>query len=469
MVKELHASITKISNNVYQNIFESASDGILIIELETLKFKLANKAIASMLGYDIEEIFHLNLEDLHPGNSLSFALEEFERQVKEQAYLSQDLPLKRKDGSTIYADVNTTIVYIGGKKCLLSIYRDTTNLHKLQTLTIATEAKYASILRVAPIGIGLVFDRVITLASDRLCEIVGYSRQELLGQDARIVYPDQEEYIRVGRKIYSDMKKFGVGTTDTRWKRKDGKVIDVDLRFTPVYADDFSAGITFTALDITERKQAEDREEFLLTLLSHDLKNKIYIINGYLKLLSSTDLSDKQLEMINKALGACNASNKLIEKVVMLREIGRREEIQLVPIEPLITAAIGRIYDKAVDEGITINLDPITGRVMGGPLLEECFYNILENSVKHADCSEIRISHTKLKKRLKITFEDDGIGLGKDLLDKIWLRGMKGEKSDGLGLGTFLVYQIITNYNGTIKVSTSPLGGAKFDIYLKKS
>jgi len=115
LVKELHASITKISNNVYQNIFESASDGILIIELETLKFKLANKAIASMLGYDIEEIFHLNLEDLHPGNSLSFALEEFERQVKEQAYLSQDLPLKRKDGSTIYADVNTTIVYIGGR------------------------------------------------------------------------------------------------------------------------------------------------------------------------------------------------------------------------------------------------------------------------------------------------------------------------------------------------------------------
>ncbi|MHA1971726.1 MAG: PAS domain S-box protein [Candidatus Hodarchaeales archaeon] len=467
-MKELPDNSTTISTEEYQNIFEAASDGILIIELETHKFKLANKAIASMLGYEINEIFNLSINDLHLEESFSFNLERFGQYGRQRSFLSQDLPLRKKDGSVIYADVNTTLVDFLGKECLLCIYRDTTYLHKLQTLTIETEAKYASILRVAPIGIGLVFNRIITLASDRLCEIAGYSRQELLGQDARIVYPDDEEYLKVGRQIYSDMRKFGVGAIDTRWKRKDGKIIDIDLRFTPIYSDDFSAGITFTALDITKRRQVEEREEFLLTLLSHDLKNKMHIINGYLKLLSNTGLSDKQLTMVNKALGACDASNKLIEKVVMLRGIGRKEEIQQVSIEPLITAAVGRVYDKAIEEKITINLDPISGNVIGGPLLEECFYNILENSVKHAKCSEIRITHTKLKNRLKIIFEDDGHGIHQEILKNIFIRGVKGEHSNGLGLGNFLVYQIIINYGGTIKVSSSSIGGAKFTIYLKR-
>ena len=51
-----------------------------------------------------------------------------------------------------------------------------------------------SIFRAAPIGVGMVCDRVITQVNNRLCEMVGYSRNELIDQSARILYPSDEEF-----------------------------------------------------------------------------------------------------------------------------------------------------------------------------------------------------------------------------------------------------------------------------------
>ena len=70
--------------------------------------------------------------------------------------------------------------------------------------------------------------------------------------------PTDEDFEYVGREKYAQIRDRGTGTVETRWKRKDGKVIDVLLSSTPVDPSDLTAGVTFTALDITERKQAEE-------------------------------------------------------------------------------------------------------------------------------------------------------------------------------------------------------------------
>ncbi len=116
----------------------------------------------------------------------------------------------------------------------------------------------SSIFRVAPVGIGLVADRVIRQANERLCEMVGYAGEELIGQDARLLYPDQADYEYVGTEKYRQIAAQGTGTVETRWRRKDGTIINVLLSSTPLNLDDWSRGITFTALDITSRKQAEE-------------------------------------------------------------------------------------------------------------------------------------------------------------------------------------------------------------------
>jgi len=121
-----------------------------------------------------------------------------------------------------------------------------------------SEATLRSVFRAAPTGIGVVADRIIKQANERLCEMVGYSREELLEKSARIFYPTDEEFEFVGQEKYAQIRKQGTGTVETRWRRKDGKIIDVLLSSTPIDSSDLSIGVTFTALDITSRKQAEE-------------------------------------------------------------------------------------------------------------------------------------------------------------------------------------------------------------------
>jgi len=115
-----------------------------------------------------------------------------------------------------------------------------------------------SIFRAAPTGIGMVCDRVIKQANERLCEILGYSREELLRRSARMLYLTDEDFEYVGREKYEQIHERGIGVVETRLRRKDGKVIDVLLSSAPLDPNDLSIGVTFTVLDITSRKQAEE-------------------------------------------------------------------------------------------------------------------------------------------------------------------------------------------------------------------
>lgn len=130
------------------------------------------------------------------------------------------------------------------------------DLGKREQLTHRLEA-LGSIFRAAPTGIGLARQRIIVLANERLGEMIGYRPDELIDQSARVLYPDQEEFERVGRDKYGQIARKGSGTIETRWQRKDGRIIDVLLSSAPLDRQDLSLGVIFTALDITARKQAE--------------------------------------------------------------------------------------------------------------------------------------------------------------------------------------------------------------------
>jgi PAS domain S-box-containing protein len=120
-----------------------------------------------------------------------------------------------------------------------------------------SEAYMEAILNAAPIGIGLVKNRVFGWVSHRMSEMLGYSADELVGQSARIVYESEEEFDRVGRVKYQEIKERGIGTVETSLRRKNGSVIDVVLCSSALDPGDLSRGAIFTVLDITERKQVE--------------------------------------------------------------------------------------------------------------------------------------------------------------------------------------------------------------------
>ncbi len=132
------------------------------------------------------------------------------------------------------------------------------NNESIKNRPLASESRLRSIFLAAPVGIGVVADRIIKDANDRLCDMTGYSREELVGQSARIFYITDADYDYVGSEKYRQIAERGTGSVETRWRRKDGTVIDVLLSSTPFNPFDLAAGVTFTSLDITERKKMEE-------------------------------------------------------------------------------------------------------------------------------------------------------------------------------------------------------------------
>ncbi|MGA9085651.1 MAG: PAS domain S-box protein [Methanoregula sp.] len=137
------------------------------------------------------------------------------------------------------------------------VFSEMERRHRVETDLRESESRLGSIIRVAPIGICAVSDRIIQMVNDQLCTITGYTAEELTGTSTRLLYPAQEDYDSVGREICAQIAQDGSGEIETRWRRKDGAIIDVLLSSTPVDPSDISSGLTFTALDITEQKRAE--------------------------------------------------------------------------------------------------------------------------------------------------------------------------------------------------------------------
>lgn len=142
------------------------------------------------------------------------------------------------------------------------------------------EKQISSIFRSAPIGIGSVVNRILSKVNDRLCKMTGYDESEMIGQSARMLYPSDKEFELVGREKYAQMADHPTGTVETRWQKKDGTIMDVLLSSTPVDLQDQSKGVTFTALDITDRKQSENElnhaHEKLLTILD-SIDSTVYV------------------------------------------------------------------------------------------------------------------------------------------------------------------------------------------------
>ncbi len=140
---------------------------------------------------------------------------------------------------------------------------DITERRRAEEALRRSQALLETILAAAPIGIGLVTDRIIGWTNARLGEMLGYSAAELDGMCALRIYESDQEYERVGHVKYGAMRAAGVGTVETRFCRRDGTSFDVLLSSAPVDAGDLSAGLVFTVLDITDLKQAEREQEQL--------------------------------------------------------------------------------------------------------------------------------------------------------------------------------------------------------------
>jgi len=127
----------KESEQRFRTIFESNSVGLIALRIEDNKFYMCNRAICRMLGYSEDELLRLSIVDIHPKNKLPHVIRQFERRVKGEISVAEDLPVRRKDGSVFYADLNTSPIILDGKPHIIGAFRDVTERRKLQVSEIA--------------------------------------------------------------------------------------------------------------------------------------------------------------------------------------------------------------------------------------------------------------------------------------------------------------------------------------------
>ena len=120
------------SGERFRVIFEEATDGILVVDIKTQRFVLANPQMCQMLGYQLEELLKLSVPDIHPKEFLSAMNVQFETMAKSEKVTAQGLPLLRADKQIIDCEVTSGILEIWNQQCLVGFFRDVTERKKAE-------------------------------------------------------------------------------------------------------------------------------------------------------------------------------------------------------------------------------------------------------------------------------------------------------------------------------------------------
>lgn len=248
------------SEQRYRNILETMREGYFELDLEG-NYTFVNEANCRYLGYAKEELIGKNYR-IHANHTAAEKVIGRYRKLYKTGKPIEALELESvtKDGRKVIYETSLSLIKDDAGKPVgfRGISRDVTARKTMEEDLRGREEKMQSIFRAAPTGIGVIVDRVFIDVNDRFCQMTGYKKKELIGKSARLVYSTQEEFDRVGQEKYRQIKETGTGSVETQFRKKDGAIIDILLSSTPIYSSDISRGVTFTALDITDRKRMED-------------------------------------------------------------------------------------------------------------------------------------------------------------------------------------------------------------------
>ncbi|MDP3564396.1 MAG: PAS domain S-box protein [Methanoregula sp.] len=252
------AKIYALSNRIPQSAMLSISSDLVMQLDSSLRIVFANEPFLNLLRVTASDLTGKNIEYTAAVLIFEDAIDDFITVLKTGvAGKEWHGTLALKKGDLFFSCYIAPTVFNDGRKGVSVRLEDLTELRHHEHALQESEARVRSIISAAPIGIGVVTDRVIMEVNNRLCEMTGYKAGELIGKPARMLYLTEEEYEIVGREKYELIARTGSGTVQTQWKRKDGGIIDILLSSAPLNPADLSRGVTFTALDITVRTRAE--------------------------------------------------------------------------------------------------------------------------------------------------------------------------------------------------------------------
>jgi two-component system sensor histidine kinase PhoQ len=210
-------------------------------------------------------------------------------------------------------------------------------------------------------------------------------------------------------------------------------------------------------LDSSQKQLTRYRDA--LGNMAHSLKTPIAVLQGIINNSSITekDTASEQLKTINSIV------EYQLQRAATMGRIQSTEEIALNPIAEKIMTTLNKVYkDKQIKYQLNISKE-LKIKVDKGDLFE-LLGNLIENAFKWCD-KKVTVSAGILDGKTQLTIEDDGPGINKEQQDLILLRGQRADQSTlGHGLGLAMVNDMLLLYKGSMKITTSAMGGAKIII-----
>jgi PAS domain S-box-containing protein len=401
------------------------------------------------------------------------------------------------DGKKIHSLVKKFPIYDEKNNLIAvaSISRDVTDYKNTLEELYKSEEKYRLLINNQGEGIGMVdTEDVFLFANPKAEEIFGVREGKLTGRSL-FDFVDKD-----GRKVIEEQtlkRKAGEkGTYEMEIRQESGQIRQILITANPQYRNSEFEGTFAIFRDITDRRRAEkdlrnsERElqeanaskDKFFSILAHDLKNPFNSILGCSDLLlmdySSYD-KEEVLTMIKMINDASRQAHNLLENLLnwSRAQTGRiSNEPAAIDVHTAIESVF-QLYDGNAREK---NLE-MTNRIKRGTLVfgdenmvSTIFRNLVSNAIKFTKPrGRVTVCSKRLKTHIEIQVADNGIGIPKELLEKLFVMGEKVTRTgtaneEGTGLGLVLCKEFAEKNNGSISVSSRPGKGSKFSVQLPR-
>lgn len=254
-----------------------------------------------------------------------------------------------------------------------------------------------------------------------------------------------------------------------------------DFLFAQEIADRVAIAIDNATLYQEARNAVQARDEFL-SIASHELKtpltSMLLQLQTVLRSIKSQSLADFSIERTMVSLESTISQSKRLSKLVndllniSLITTGRLElEREKTDLNRTVKEVVARFEDLATREGSKISLN-LTPRVIGNwdrIRLEQVVTNLVTNAIKYGNGKPIKIELEKNKKSAVLRVIDEGIGIPPEQQEKIFDRFQRGKVNSsikGLGVGLYLINEIVKAHHGQITLESNSNKGSIFTVQL---
>lgn len=309
----------------------------------------------------------------------------------------------------------------------------------------------------------------ITYANDKFCEISGYSRQELIGQDHRIINSGHHSK-EVIRDLWVTIANGRVWHGELCNRAKDGHLYWVDTTIVP-FLNPAGKPYQYIAIraDITARKAAEAqladqaalaRVGQIAAMVAHEVRNPLAGIKGAMQILVARRTSgDPESQVMQEIISRIDALGELINDLMLF---ARPRPLRLAPLHLRVLAEEGTAFlkrDQAL-HGVEVDIEGEDAVLQAdGELIRATVANLLLNAAQAMGgrgCITIRLSSTPADAKIEI--RDSGPGIPPDVRAQIF-EPFFTTKSRGGGLGLPIARRTAERHGGTLTVDGHPDGG----------